>query len=700
MAVDRIISSDDNINENSKGLIGTDSAPVENETSDNKNLSLADRISLSTESKGLKVLPDRFDEQDGDWIIIKSVNPFEILYLDYKQYRIISPETVKNNYDILLKFWSDKVNMMNTGGNRVAYSKKFGEKTVETSIDTLKKAYDKISSEKGIENYYQEINNARLNEGREKLNKELKPILADKIIDISEMEYLFSNASVFELSDDECALIIEKLLKENNIISKGKVSGVTLKEQLLSVRWMSQDKLVEELQRDKERESAKIKLLGKFASSIEEIGTILFENPVEAKEIIKEDLLKQSISQKDIDVARVVGAICKNAKNIDMAYIEVVYKLNNTLPYRFTDQKLTSDPSQLCTFFAENNKTIVSGKDHLKKGYVEIWLKETNKDAYNSFVKIRDAAPNIDLAFLEFLYTFNPKLPYRFAGDILVNTPKDLCSEINKNTENWDAGKKELFNSSILVWLKTSGNSTIVDQWEKVKNQYKGSEDVGLEHFLHILNKDIKYANITANMAEISFPKIQSGDIINQEINFKNETRGYTVCDLSLSNNIEGVTLNVSKLFFNAAANFNEFNPILKIDTSNLIRGQLYTTEIKFSSSAGQEITIPVSFKIVFPKHAFIQEIVKSAIIFAIIGILIRLAYNLIGYSGWVNERISYYLDIKDIDYFKALGLEQFSLIFFSLLALAAIVIFFRKPLLNIISKTESLIMNLFKSKK
>ncbi|HNW89220.1 MAG TPA: hypothetical protein PKN48_06125 [Bacteroidales bacterium] len=665
-----------------------------------------ERISLATEEKGLKSLPLKFGDSDGDWQIIESDNLFEVLYLDHFQINLINPEIVKNNHALIKSFWVEKRNFWQSGSGQVRKSveDKFGAKNLDSCITKVDYALEQLFTIQNINSYYQRLNEQRLKQGEEYFKDSIEDMLANGVADKSEIEMRLNRGEKYELTREETALILKRAIDKNGLLPypKGEIKGKTLIEQLLSVEsWMTPVR-IEEAERIKiEQKSLEIQILpGKYAKNINEIGTILFDDPKEAKEIIKEDLLKQSIAQKDIVLAREIGNISKNAKNIDLAYTEIVYKLNKKLPYRFSDQKLTNDPAELCSFFFENNKTVVSGKEQIKKGFVEIWLKETNEAAYQKFIKIRDKAPNIDLAFLEFLYTFNSKLPYRFAGEFLVKTPKELCSEINKNTENWDHGKKELFNSSILVWLNLSGNSAIVEQWEKVKKQFKGIEDDGLEHFLHLLNKDIEYANIVPDMTEISFPKIQSGDIINREINFKNKTRGYAVCDLSLSNNIEGVTLNVSKLFFNAASNINDLNPILKIDTANLIRGQLYTTEIKFSSSAGQEMTIPVSFKIVFPKHAFIQEIVKSAFIFAIIGILIRLAYNLIGYSGWVNERVNYYLDIKDIDYFKALGLEKFTLIFILLLALTSIVIFFRKPLLKLIGKAESLLMNLLNSRK
>ena len=403
---------------------------------------LNNRISMSTESGGLKSVPIGFDDLEGDWVVINSKNPFEVLYLDYKQYKFLSPDVVKENYRILESFWKEKVGLMNTGGNRVAFKNKYGDGTIESSLLRVKRAFEKISTDSGIQQYYLEINNERLKNGEESLKETIEDMLLDGVADRDEIEARLTRGLKYDLSQEETAIIVKKHIDVRNFKPYGRIEGDTVVKQLLSVNWMTQEKIEEADKLKRERESLKIQILpGKYASTIEEIGTILFEDPIEAKEIIKEDLLKQVIAQKDMVLAREIGKLSKGVKNIEGAYLEVVYKLNHSLPYRFNGKQLVKRIEDLCKIIFENGQTLKSGKEDFKKGYIEIWLRETNKVAYEKFVKIRDTAENFELAFLEFLHSFNTQLPYRFAGKYLINSTHELCEQINKSKEDWEVGK-------------------------------------------------------------------------------------------------------------------------------------------------------------------------------------------------------------------------------------------------------------------
>jgi hypothetical protein len=664
MSEEKILSNDQTENNTGGTIIASESTipiiEVNREVS-----SLKDRIAISTESGGLKQLPDRFDEQNGDWITINSTDPFEVLYLDYKLYKFISPEIVIKSYTILESFWREKIGVMNTGGNRVAFKNKYREGTVENSLQKLKKSLDKLNSKEGIEQYFIEINIDRLKKGEENLRDSIENMVMDGSADKPEIQLCLERGLKYGLSHEETANIIRKTLDEGNFKPYGNVSGNSLIEQLLSVEhWMTQQKIDEADRLKKERDSLKIQILpGKYATSIEEIGNILFEDPQEAKEIIKEDLLKQVIAQKDIVLAREIGNISKGTKNIDAAFLEIVYKLNPLLPFRFSKENFIKTAEELVTVISENESNLKLGKEYLQKGYIEIWLKETNKQAYEKFIKIRDSAKNIDIAFLEFIYTFNATLPYRFSGKILIKTPEELSIEINKNAENWEAGKNELFNSSIIVWLRLTSKTHIVEKWENIKNNYKENKDVGTEVFLHLLNNKIIDPYIKVDQNTLTYPKIQSGKLITTVLTFRNDTRGYVNGNLALSKELKGVTLSSEKLVLNVASGINNQIIIIKIDTTQLVKGVNYETNIQLETSIGQKIEIPVSFDIVFPKTAFILEIVKYAGIVATLFIVMRLIITS-SFSDWLKRSFDFYLN-WDIAYTNPGNFALFGWTFF-----------------------------------
>jgi len=68
---------------------------------------LDERIKLATEKGGLKSCPASFSDEYLDWEIIKSDNPFEVLYLDYRAYDRITRAMIDGNFVIIKKFWTD-----------------------------------------------------------------------------------------------------------------------------------------------------------------------------------------------------------------------------------------------------------------------------------------------------------------------------------------------------------------------------------------------------------------------------------------------------------------------------------------------------------------------------------------------------------------------------------------------------------------
>lgn len=68
-----------------------------------------DRIRKATKEGGIKKVPDNFNNKDGDWVVINSTDPFEVLYLDYEQYEAITSEIIANNYKLLSEFWDTKI---------------------------------------------------------------------------------------------------------------------------------------------------------------------------------------------------------------------------------------------------------------------------------------------------------------------------------------------------------------------------------------------------------------------------------------------------------------------------------------------------------------------------------------------------------------------------------------------------------------
>lgn len=605
------------------------------------------RIIKSTESGGLKIIPTGFDNHDGDWVVINSTNPFEVLYLDYKQYLFISPETVKTNYEILKSFWEEKTNLLNTGGNRIAFKNKFGDGTVEQSLTKLKKAYEKLNSKENIKSYFIEIDNKRLKNGENSIRGFIEQMLVDGVAERREINFCIEQGKKNGLTDEETAIIIEKDLIEKGYRPCRESKGKNVADKLLSIEsWLTQEEFDKAEKERKEKEKQKIQILpGRYAKNLEEIGLILFEDEGGARELISEDLIKSAVAQKDAVIASQIAKLTKLKKSSESKYLEIIYKLNTQLPYRVTAGALANSVEELCSIIF-SQKYFKLGQEHFKKGLIEIWLKETNQNAYNKFLRIRDTAENFELAFLEFIYTFNKELPFRLENTE-VTTPQELFDLIDKDEHWWESGKKALFNNSILLWLKAKGQTEIIDVWNKIKKEYSENEDLGLEKFLLLLNSKALVTKITASVNNIEHLTIQRGKTIKTEIQFDNTTRGYVLGLVRFSKEIEGVELSKKYINIHSAFGILTDKIELSIDSNKLRKGVVYETQIIVTTSAGQTIEIPVKFKVIFPINAFVFEILKYAALFALFFGLIRylLSYN---NSEWLTANYDYYLSLSD----------------------------------------------------
>lgn len=690
------ISGKSTVSVETKGKIagdshGTHSIPDKDKEDVRSLTTRKDRISKVTSNKGLNSLSANFGDSDGDWQIIESDNLFEVLYLDHNQIDLINPDIVKNNYILIENFWKEKKNLWESGSVQVrkTIEDKYGEKNLNNCTQKLVSAYEQLSSLQRINEYYQKYRNKVIKIGENKLEPLFNMMLKDGEAEPDEMENIFEEGLKLDLYIEEIAVIIKTTLDSKEYKPYGTPKGKQLKDQLLSVSWMTEIKFQERKIKDAEIERNGREIFeNQFAYNVEDIGKILFENEEKARNYINKGLLANVVNAFSIPKSEYILDVSKSEKNEYLRYLMVVYRLNPKLPFRFS-KKQTFSVSELCSYIAEDNESLKLGKENYKQGNIETWLKETNKEDYQKFIEIRDSAENSELAFLEFIYTFNKSLPYRFAGKILVNTPVELCSEIDKNNQNWEAGVKELFDSSILIWLKTRGKESIVDAWNNVKKKYSKSKDAGLEVFLHLLNAKLAYPSIKFQPSKISVEGIQMGNIHKVGIQVENGSRGYLDCDLKLTDSSPGLSLSKKHIFSGPHWPDKIQTIDFDINSNEFVKGKIYKTSLEISCNYGDPVKIPVTFKVIFPKSAFIKELLKYSVLFALLGIIFRSLFFVIGAGEWLNRSFSYYVLYEDIPWNKTGLLSHMPILFFLIIAVVFLIIRYRKFIRSVLGKIK-----------
>ena len=585
--------------------------------------SLNERLRYYTLNSGLKDIPEQYNSLiTNDWKLINSENPFEILYCDYLVYDHITDEVVKNNYGYLRKFWEEKQQSFRQGASSMksTLEKRYGKDTLDTCLSKLEAAFDKLSKPDGIKKEFGILDQGRIQTGIKNMLPLMDGALMDGKLELIETRSVLDRSQEFNINEVEAGSALFDLLQTKKFKPIDEPKGDTIPEKLLSTIWASEKEWNEIIEQRKKIQESGIKIFDQSAHSIEEIGQILFTQPDKAKKYIQEDVLKGAVSAIDADLAIEIADIKAKDKNLDRAFLEIVYRLDPKLPYRFKDGVLADIPEKLASLMFENEETLKLGKEQFSKAYIKIWLQATNKQLYVKHDEIERTAPNQDLAFLELLYTFNPNLPYRLNQKREVKTPEELVSVIDESSENWNAGKAELYNGSITTWMATTGHSEISGNWEKMKveKSYKKASDVGLESFLHIVKPDLPAPFILTNYQQINLPKIQSGSSEDVIIEFTHERRGYIEASLELTK-LPGVNLTHQSLQFSNLFGTDKATAKLTINSDELLRGKEYQTEIKMLTSTSQEITIPIKFQIVFPKQAFWLTVITYATIFGLI---------------------------------------------------------------------------------
>lgn len=195
-------------------------APSVSTVGDPQGTTRRERIRNSTLQGGLKSIPSDFDDLEGDWQIIRSENIFERLYLDYREHKRINETMVKGNFQLLLDFWTAKVDAMQTGANRIKIERKYAgadgsARTIRNYIPSLRKAYEKLTQPNGIYNCYLEIEDRRQTMIREKVDPMMQMALGNKILEPQEESTIkIYCRNQTDLSEDEIDELIEEYLKK------------------------------------------------------------------------------------------------------------------------------------------------------------------------------------------------------------------------------------------------------------------------------------------------------------------------------------------------------------------------------------------------------------------------------------------------------------------------------------------------------
>ncbi len=200
-------------------------------------------VRRSVAEGGLRELPPDFGDPSGGWSSILSENPFEVLLLDYQNAEAITGEMISGHFDLISRFWEDKLRWMRTSGSRTMILRKYGgehesEKLVASYPRRLSWAISQIQDQDGFKRVLESLEHRRIGEAVSRIDQRLATYLVDRALRPHETKALFDLAAAERLDLETIAKRIYEALLDRGLRANNQVRGVSLQEQLLSVDWM------------------------------------------------------------------------------------------------------------------------------------------------------------------------------------------------------------------------------------------------------------------------------------------------------------------------------------------------------------------------------------------------------------------------------------------------------------------------------
>jgi len=581
------------------------------------------RLAASTSAGGLASVPQSFEDKNGDWQTIHSDNPFDVLYLDYKQYKIITAEIVKKNYDIITNFWKGK-NKGYATGNRELLKAKYGEDNLTKAFKKLDKAYEQLSSHETIAAYYKEIDDKRYNNGLHAVRDLIEISMSDGEFTKNEANTLIKKALENDLSEPEIKEYLLRSLKEKGF----KPRATTLKPDEFDNKWMTDEKW-------KEAQSRFTTINSVAISSLEEYGNVLFKSYGYAiRHLANANYIITEVTKlSDSDKAMEFEDIVEKEKDIDRRILKVIYHLNPNLPFRLQNEKLYENIESLLKKGYDNYAVHQRIYELFSKEHIQIWIKE------NDPVSALKLSENIDYkSLLQFSYKVNNQFPF-YLKDELIQYPSQLVEKINVNKKYWYTTIQNLKNGNIPTWFEGINHYHWLQEYnirvtDIITAQLHTEDEVNLasvQALTEIIEPKQPQPTLLADKKSIELLEIEGSDkTLSVPITIRLQTTGFVKAVFVLSNSFDGIWLSTNSAVFFSQGKQTDTIVTLFIAAPKLQKQNVYDFQIIMHTLYEQQ-NIPVQLKAVFPKKAFVSILGKYAIIFAVFFALTRSAFEYMG---------------------------------------------------------------------
>ena len=367
--------------------------------------------------------------------------------------------------------------------------------------------------------------------------------------------------------------------------------------------------------------------------TLEQLGEVCFDKREETLQLIQNKLyLPPTVMMLTRSAARTqpFEKIFDDIKDVETRYLTIIYRLYNELPFRFRGA-MYKTLADLMTEACQSHEALSQLETIYARGYIHIWQQEA-QTALAGYLP-SSLGKN---GFLELLYTVNPQYPFYLNGQ-RYDSPAHLVTTARTSGAVWKDIFQAIDSKELHVWFAKQGQS----QWsgkldENINTIFNSDFYSDDERKLAAVQALINLVDETAALPAIeTMPKAMSlinseaSHIIESTIRLQLSTDGFIKANLRLEPAIPGISLDRTTVKFYGLVDNRQADVKLTIDPMQLQKDTHYTFQLIVSSVYG-DVRVPLEVSVVFPKKAYIMELVRWACmgggVFLVLGMFAGLA--------------------------------------------------------------------------
>jgi hypothetical protein len=382
------------------------------------------------------------------------------------------------------------------------------------------------------------------------------------------------------------------------------------------------------------------------AITVEQLGEICFQKKEESMQYLQSKVyLLQAVMLLTRSAARTQSfeKIFDEVKDPEMRYLTIIYRLNNDLPFRFMG-RMYKTLAELMTDAFEAYESFSQLEAVYARGYMHVWQREAKTPA--AAYLPAEYGKN---GFLELLYKVNPQYPFFLNGQ-KYRSPAHLVSIAKTSGAVWKDVFQAIDCKELHSWFAGQGRDAWNEQIDRSlvnifnSGAYNDEERklAAVQAFIDMVDEGAVLPAIQATPEALSFMHGEASHVITSSIRLRLSSDGFVKASLRVEPEIAGVSLDTTTVKFYGLVENRQCDVVLTIDPMQLKKDTRYSFQV-IVKSVYQELRLPMELSVVFPKKAYIRELVK----WGLMGAGFFLVLGLLGYL--FDKRTDY--DVVTGDY-------------------------------------------------